>query len=75
MLGRLMCLSVIQPRLRKREVKAFCTRIGTTLNILEAETQWANRAELWVGLVKESTRKDLRDSGSPIVLWDYCKER
>jgi len=60
---------------KKREVKDFCTQIGTTLNILEAETQWANRSELWVGLVKESTRKDLRDSGSPIVLWDYCMER
>ena len=44
---------------KKREVKDFCTQIGTTLNILEAETQWANRSELWVGLVKESTRKDL----------------
>ncbi len=44
---------------KKREVKDFCTQIGTTLNILVAETQWANRSELWVGLVKESTRKDL----------------
>jgi len=59
---------------KKREVKDFCTQIGTTLNILEAETQWANRSELWVGLLKESTQKDLRDSGSPIVLWDYCME-
>jgi len=60
---------------KKREVKDFCTQIRTTLNIFEAEAQWANRSELWVGLVKESTRKDLRDSGSPIVLWDYCMER
>ncbi len=44
---------------KKCEVKDFCTQIGTTLNILEAETQWANWSELWVGLVKESTRKDL----------------
>jgi hypothetical protein len=27
---------------KKREVKDFCTQIGTTLHILEAETQWAN---------------------------------
>ena len=60
---------------KKREVKDFCTQMGTTLSILEAETQWANRAELFVGLVKEATRKDLRESGSPIVLWDYCMER
>jgi hypothetical protein len=60
---------------KKREVKDFCTQMGTTLSILEAETQWANRAELFVGLVKGATRKDLRESGSPIVLWDYCMER
>ncbi len=53
---------------KKREVKDFCTQIGTTLNILKAEIQWANRSELWVGLVKESTCKDLRDSGFSIVL-------
>ena len=60
---------------KKREVKEFCTQIGTTIKILEAETQWANQAELVVGLIKEATRKDLRDSGSPIVLWDYCLEQ
>ena len=60
---------------KKREVKDFCTQMGTTLSILEAETQWANWAELFVGLVKGATRKDLRESGLPIVLWDYCMER
>ena len=44
---------------KKREVRDFCTQIGTTLRILEAENQWENQAELFVGLVKESTRKDL----------------
>ena len=33
---------------KKREVNDFCTQMGTTLSILEAETQWANRAELFV---------------------------
>ena len=59
---------------KKKEVKSFCTDIGTSLRVLEAETQWANRAELFVGIVKEATRKDLRRSGCPIVLWDYCME-
>ena len=59
----------------QRDVKIFLTQIGTTLKTLEAETQWANRSELGIGLIKESTRKDLRDSGCPIVLWDYCMER
>ena len=56
---------------KKRDVKDFCTQIGTTLHILEAKTQWANWAEHFCGLVKEATRKDLRCSGCPIVQWDY----
>jgi hypothetical protein len=59
----------------QREVKLLSTQMGTTLKKLEAETQWANRAELAVGILKEAVRKDLRESGSPIVLWDYCMER
>lgn len=59
----------------KREVKEFCAQIGTTHKALEAESQHSNLAELYVGIVKEATRKDLRESGSPIVLWDYCLER
>ena len=35
---------------RKKEVKKFCHQVGTTLRILEESTQWANRAELYVGL-------------------------
>jgi hypothetical protein len=59
----------------KREVREFCTQIGTTLKVLEAETQWANHAELYIGFMKEGTRKDMRSSGSPLVLWDYCMEQ
>jgi hypothetical protein len=59
----------------KWEVCDFCTQIETTLKVLEAETQWANCAELYIGLMKEATRKDMRSSGSPLVLWDYCMER
>jgi hypothetical protein len=56
-------------------VKKFCHQIGTTLRVLEENTQWANRAELYVGLMKESVRKDMRESNCPLVLWDYCAER
>ena len=57
------------------KVKLFCQQIGTTLRMLEEGTQWANRAELYVGLFKEGIRKDMRMSNSPLVLWDYCAER
>jgi hypothetical protein len=63
------------PTQTQRKVKEFCTQIGTTLRILKARTQWANCAELYVGLIKEATRKDMQATGSPLVLWDYCMER
>ena len=45
------------------------------MQVLEAETQWCNRAELYIGIMKEATWKDMHATGSPIVLWDYCMER
>ena len=57
------------------EVKDFCNNIGTTLKLLEQGTQWANCAELYVGLVKEAVRNYIRLSHSPLVLWDYAVER
>ncbi len=63
------------PTQKKHEVKEFCVQIGTTLRVLEAKTQWANRAKLYVGLLKKATQKDLRATRSPIVLWDYCMEQ
>ena len=41
----------------------FCNKIGKTLRILEQKTQWANRAELYVGLMKEAMRKDIQLTG------------
>ena len=58
-----------------KKSKQFCHQIGTTLRILEEHTQWANRAELYIGLFKESVRKDMKSSDSPLVFWDYCAER
>ena len=56
-------------------MKDFLNKIATTLRLLEHNTQWANRAELYVGLVKDAVRKDMHSSGSPLVLWDYAAER
>ena len=58
-----------------KAVKRFCNQVGTTLRILEEHTQWANRAELYIGLLKEAIRQDLRKSNCPMVLWDYCAQR
>ena len=43
--------------------------------ILEGSTQWANRAELYVGLFKEAVRKDMLDEDYPLIFWDHCVER
>lgn len=56
-------------------VRKFCHQVGTTLRILEESTQWANRAELYVGLLKEAIRKDLRRSNCPLRLRDFCLGR
>ena len=53
----------------------FCNNIGTTLHALEGGTPWSNKAELYIGLLKEAVRKDLRETNSPMILWDYCVER
>ncbi len=47
------------PTQKQRKVKEFCTQIGTTLKVLESQTQWANRAELYIGLIKQAMRKRL----------------
>ena len=49
--------------------------MGTSLRFLETETPWANIAELYVGLMKEAVRKDMKECDCPMRLWDYCIER
>jgi hypothetical protein len=63
------------PSQKSYSVRRFCDQVGTTLRLLEKSTQWANRAELYIGLIKEAVRKDLRSSNAPMVLWDFCIER
>ena len=57
------------------DVLKFCNNIGTTLWALEEGTPWSNKAELYIGLLKEAVRKDMRESNSPMILWDYCVEQ
>ena len=59
---------------KKPSVKRFCYQVGTMLKILVRAIPWSNRAELHVGLLKEAVRKDMRESNSPMVLWDYMIE-
>ena len=43
--------------------------------MLEGSTQWANRAELYVGLFTEAVRKYMIQENSLLVFYDYCAER
>ena len=56
-------------------MRKFCHKIGTSLRVLEEGTPWANKAELYIGLIKEAVRKDMKESDCPLVFWDYCVER
>jgi hypothetical protein len=58
-----------------REVKRFCNDIGTTLRAWEEGPSWSNKAELYIGFLKEAVRQDMKESNSPMVFWDYCLER
>jgi hypothetical protein len=56
-------------------MQTFCNEIGTTLQALEEGTPWSNKAELYIGLIKEAVRKDTKASGCPIAYSDYCIKR
>jgi hypothetical protein len=58
-----------------QELRRFCNDIGSTLRVLEEGTPWANKAKLYIGLIKEVTQKDMKESNCPLVFWDYCVER
>jgi hypothetical protein len=58
-----------------KDMKKFCNEIGTTLRALEEGTPWANKADLYIGMIKESVLKDMKSADSPIAFWDYCIER
>jgi len=52
---------------KSKAVRKFCHQIGTTLRYLEEGTPWANLSELYIGLIKESVREDMKVSDSPLV--------
>ena len=51
-----------------------CYKIGTTLRIVEEGTPWANRAELYIGQIKEAVCKDIKQVNCALGFWDYCVE-
>ena len=56
-------------------LREFFHKIGTTLQVLEEGPPWTNKAELYIGILKESVSKDMKESNAPLLFWDYCVER
>jgi hypothetical protein len=52
---------------KSHDVRKFLGEVGTTLRVLEEGTPWANKAELYIGLIKEAVRKDMKASNSPLA--------
>ena len=42
-------------------MRRFCDQVSTTLQVLETVTPWANRSELYIGLLKEAVRRKLAE--------------
>ena len=58
-----------------QDMHNFCNTIGTTLRALEEGKPWSNKVELYIKLMKEAVRKDMKEANCPLCLWDYCLER
>eukprot|EP00957_Ditylum_brightwellii_P124443 9484066-Ditylum_brightwellii.AAC.1 len=47
---------------KSENLKKFLGELDTMLRVLEEGTPWANKAELYIGLMKEAVRKDMKSS-------------
>ena len=52
---------------KSKEIRKFLNDISTTLRILEENTHWSNKAELYIGIIKEAVMKDIKESNCPLA--------
>ena len=43
-----------------KALRKYCYDIGTNLKYLEEGTPWANKDDLFIGLIKEAVHKDMK---------------
>ena len=60
---------------RSKVLNKVAQNMCCPLKYLKRATQWGNLAKLYIGLLQEAVRKDMKDSDSPLRFWDYCAER
>ena len=54
-----------------KHVNKLCNQVGTSLGILEESHKWENWYEIYIGLFKESTQRDIRATNFTKRLWNY----
>ena len=55
----------------KGEVLKLCHQMGYEICELEQGTSYSNRAERYVGILKEKVLREMKRTKSPMELWDY----
>ena len=60
---------------RSKALNKVTQEMCCPLKYLEKATQWGNQTELYIGLLKKSVCKDMKDSDSSLRFWDYCTKR
>ena len=50
------------------EVKQFCNAMGMMLRVLEGGTPWANKAKLYIKLMKEAVRENMGGGGGRLTI-------
>ena len=56
------------------ETRKLCNLVGCGIRELEKNTSWANRAELYIGIMKNKVRRMMKQTGTPLRFWCYCIE-
>ena len=53
------------------EALKLCHQVGYEIRELEQGTPYSNRAERYVGILKEKVLREMKRTKSPMELWDY----
>jgi len=57
------------------EAAKLCDLADVTIVELEKKVPQSNLAERYIQMLKNGIKDDLKESNSPLALWDYCGER
>ena len=58
-----------------KQVRNFCHQVGTTPKLFGESTQWENRSELYIRILKESISIYIRSINCLMIIGDYCADR